>query len=100
MIDLTKIKKKLLIKIKKNERFEIKKGAFLKNNYYENDNFEIKFSKIKKKDRELIRKFLFLSKKIKEYKNFLNWGGGNGILDIFIKTINPSIETVIIEKKN
>ena len=99
MINLNKIKKKLLIKIKKNERFEIKKEAVLKNNYYENNNFEIKFSKIKKKDRELIRKFLVLSKKIHGYQYFLNWGGGNGILDIFIKTINPSIETVIVEKK-
>ena len=64
MINLNKIKKKLLIKIKKNERFEIKKEAVLKNNYYENNNFEIKFSKIKKKDRELIRKFLVLSKNL------------------------------------
>ena len=42
---------------------------------------------------------MVLSKKIHGYQYFLNWGGGNGILDIFIKTINPSIETVIVEKK-
>ena len=70
MINLNKIKKKLLIKIKKNERFEIKKEAVLKNNYYENNNFEIKFSKIKKMDRVLIRKFLGLSKKIHGYQYF------------------------------
>lgn len=42
---------------------------------------------------------IFLEKKINGYQYFLNWGGGNGILDIFIKTINSSIETVIVEKK-
>jgi hypothetical protein len=100
MINLTKIKKKLLIKIKKNERFEIKKEAVLKNNYYENDNFKIKFSKIKKKDRDLIYKYLSLTNTKNDKNHFLNWGGGLGILDLLIQKINPKISITIIEKEN
>ena len=99
MIYLNKIKKEFLIKIKKKERFFFKKNFVFQNSYYEKDNFKIKFSKIKKKDRDLIKRFLVLTKKTNGNQYFLNWGGGNGMLDIFINSINPKIQTVIVEKK-
>ncbi len=99
MIDISEIKKKILFKFKKEKRFIITKEQVFKNNYYEEDNFKIKFSKIKKKDRDLIKKYISLSNTKNGHQHFLNWGGGTGILNFLIKKINPKIETIIVEKK-
>jgi hypothetical protein len=86
--------------LKKKNRFSIATTKNFKNNYYANDNFNIKFSKIKKKDRDLIYKYLSLTDTKNGAHNFLNWGGGNGVLDLLINKINPKIKTTIIEKEN
>ena len=98
MINLDKFKK-IFFKFKQEPRFKIITNEAFKNSYYDQKDLKLKFSKIKKKDRDLIKKYLSLSNTNEGKKSFLNWGGGNGILDIFIKTINPSIETIIVEKK-
>ncbi len=100
MTNLKKIKTKILYKFKKEPRFKIKKNIFFKNSYYEEENFSLKFSKIKKKDRDLIKKYLKLTNSYIGYKSFLNWGGGTGVLDLLIKKINPDVEIIIIEKQN
>ena len=97
MINLDKFKK-IFFKFKQEPRFKIITNEVFKKNYYDKKNLKLKFSKIKKKDRELIKKYLSLSNTNEDKKSFL-MVGGNGILDIFIKTINPSIETIIVEKK-
>jgi len=61
--------------LKKKNRFSIATTKNFKNNYYANDNFNIKFSKIKKKDRDLIYKYLSLTDTKNGAHNFLNWGG-------------------------
>ena len=99
MINFNKIKK-IFFKFKQKPRFTITKNEVFKNSYYEKKNLIIKFSKIKKKDRDLIKKYLLLSNTKKGKKSFLNWGGGTGVLDFVIKKINPEVETIIIEKKN
>ncbi len=81
-------------------RFKITNDKVLKNNYYEMFNFKIKFAKVKKRDRDLIFRYLTLTNTDIGENNFLNWGGGNGVLDLLINKINPKIKTTIIEKEN
>lgn len=103
-IDIKKILKDLLIVSKEimsfSPRFQITNNKVLKNNYYEKSNFEIKFAKIKKRDRDLIYRYLDITSTDIGEKSFLNWGGGFGILDLLIQKKNNKIKTTIIEKKN
>ena len=104
IINIKKILKDLFIVSKEmmsfKPRFKISDNKALKNDYYEKLNFKIKFAKVKKKDRDLIFRYLTLTNTDIGENNFLNWGGGFGILDLLIQKKNNQIKTTIIEKKN
>tara|TARA_Y100000389_G_scaffold147641_1_gene146576 strand:- start:46274 stop:47014 length:741 start_codon:yes stop_codon:yes gene_type:complete len=85
---------------KDKSRFIIKNNKIFKNSYYDKTSFKIKFSKVKKNDRDLIYKYLNLTNTSSGCNNFLNWGGGVGILDLLVQKKNIKIKTTIIEKKN